>query len=93
MESDIIDLGLLLEGLNLQITNDCSHRPTMSYNDKSCTHAPPERCNAWKCAGGIFDAFRLGQNKGIQPLLCHQPLRAAPVKKSGNQSAYFVVRL
>ena len=31
--------------------------------------------------------------KGIQPLPCHQPLRAAPVKKSGNQSAYFVVRL
>jgi hypothetical protein len=56
-------------------------------------HASPEGCNPWKRAGGIFDAFRLGQNKGIQPLLCHQPLRPAPVKESGSQSAYFVVRL
>ena len=90
---DIIDLGLLLEGLSLQITNDGSHWPILGHNDKSGTGTPPISCNAWKRAGGISDTFRLGQNKGVQPLLCHQPLRAAPVKKSGNQSAYFVVRL
>lgn len=65
----------------------------MGHNDKSSTGTPPVGCNPWKRAGGIFDAFRLGQNKGIKPLLCHQPLRPAPVKISGNQSAYFVVRL
>ena len=93
MGPDIIDLGLLLESLNLQITNDCSHRPIMGHNDESSTGTPPVSRNPWKRAGSIFYAFRLGQNKGIKPLLCHQPLCAAPVKKSGNQSAYFVVRL
>jgi len=63
------------------------------YSSLQMLAPSPEGCNPWKRAGGIFDAFRLGQNKGIQPLLCHQPLRPAPVKGSGSQSAYFVVKL
>jgi hypothetical protein len=93
VSADVIDFCLVFESFRLQVSDNGGHRPIVRDDDKGSTHASPERCNAWKRAGGIFDTFRLGQNKGIQPLLCHQPLRAAPVKKSGNQSAYFVVRL
>ena len=82
MGPDIIDLGLLLEGLGLQVADDGSHWPILGHNDKSSTGAPPVSCNAWKRAGGIGDAFRLGQNKGVKPLLLHQPGGAVPVEIS-----------
>ncbi len=52
----------------------------MGHNDKSSTGTPPESCNAGKRAGGIFDAFRLGENQGGKPLFLHQPGGAVPVE-------------
>jgi hypothetical protein len=57
------------------------------------TGASSERRNTWKRAGCTCNTFRLGRNKGDEPLFRHQPSGTAPVKKSGNQLAYFVVRL
>jgi hypothetical protein len=84
---------LHFERFRLQVTDNRGHRPIVRNEDKGSTGTPPVSCNPWKRAGGISDAFGLGQNKGVQPLLCHQPLRVGPVKKSGYQSTYFVVRL
>jgi hypothetical protein len=63
------------------------------HHDECRTGAPPQGCNSGKRAGDIGDAFRLGQNKSIEPLFRHQPPGVAPIKKISSQPAYFVVRL
>src|SRR5439155_13395412 len=70
--------------LCLQVTYDGGERGggVRRNEDESGTGAPPVRRNAWKRAGGILDRLRLGEHKGVEPLLLHQPGRAVPVEKS-----------
>ena len=94
MGPNIIDFGLLLESLNLQITNDCCHGPIMGHNDKSSTGAPPVSRNAWKRAGCIGDRFRLGENQGVEALVpASAGRRGAGREIPAPRQPYFVVRL